>query len=101
MNWVHYYLIKLLKVEDYYPTKTEIEILENKDKKIKSELPSNSTIIEFGSGSNRKIKKLLSIVDSPVEYISIDISKDFLLKNSKDLSKDFPELQITAIYCGL
>lgn len=88
---------KITMVEDYYPTKTEIEILENKDKKIKKELPSNSTIIEFGSGSNRKIKKLLNIVDSPNEYISIDISKDFLFKNSKELAKDFPDLKITAV----
>ena len=88
---------KITMAEDYYPTKTEIEILENKDKKIKKELPSNSTIIEFGSGSNKKIKKLLNIVDSPNEYISIDISKDFLFKNSKELAKDFPDLKITAV----
>ena len=88
---------KITMAEDYYPTKTEIEILENKDKKIKKELPSNSTIIEFGSGSNKKIKKLLNIVDSPNEYISIDISKDFSFKNSKELAKDFPDLKITAV----
>ncbi len=88
---------EITKSEDYYPTKKEMEILDKKDKKIKKELPPKSTIIEFGSGSNKKIKKLLSIVDSPVEYISIDISKDFLFENSKELARDFPELKITAI----
>ena len=88
---------KITKIDDYYPTKIELEILENKETKIKNELPPNSTIIEFGSGSNRKIKKLLNILDSPIEYICIDISKDFLFKNSKELAEDFPELKITAV----
>ena len=43
---------------------------------------------------NKKIKKLLEILDSPSEYISIDISKDFLLENSKKLAQEFPNLKI-------
>lgn len=88
---------KITKSDDYYPTKKEMEILEKKNKKIKKELPAGSSIIEFGSGSNKKIKKLLKILDSPREYISIDISRDFLLENSKQLAKEFPNLKITAI----
>ena len=88
---------KITKSDDYYPTKKEMEILDQKNKKIKKELPAGSSIIEFGAGSNKKIKKLLEILDSPSEYISIDISKDFLLENSKKLAKEFPNLKITAI----
>ena len=55
-----------------------MEILDQKNKKIKKELPAGSSIIEFGAGSNKKIK--LEILDSPSEYISIDISKDFVRK---------------------
>lgn len=88
---------KITKSDDYYPTKKEMEILEKKNKKIKKELPAGSSIIEFGSGSNKKIKKLLKILDSPREYISIDISRDFLIENSKQLAKEFPNLKITAI----
>ena len=88
---------KITKSDDYYPTKKEMEILDQKNKKIKKELPAGSSIIEFGAGSNKKIKKLLEILDSPSEYISIDISKDFLLENSKKLAQEFPNLKITAI----
>ena len=88
---------KITKSDDYYPTKKEMEILDQKNKKIKKELPAGSSIIEFGAGSNKKIKKLLEILDSPSEYISIDISKDFLLENTKKLAKEFPNLKITAI----
>lgn len=88
---------RITNTEDYYPTKTELGILDKKNEKIKKELPQNSSIIEFGSGSNKKIKRLLKIIDKPSEYISIDISKDFLIKNSKQLAKEFPNLKITAI----
>ena len=74
---------KITEVNDYYPTRKEMEILELEKDKIKKVLPSNSTIVEFGSGSNKKIKKLLNILQSPRRYISLDISKDYLLKNAE------------------
>ena len=76
---------KITKSKDYYPTKKEMEILDKKNKKIKKELPAGSSIIEFGAGSNKKIKKLLEILDSPSECISIDISRNFLLENSRNI----------------
>ena len=88
---------KITKLDDYYPSKTECEILEKNRDRIRKTLPSNSVIIEFGSGSNQKIKKLLNAVNKPIEYIPIDISKEFLFKNAKDSAKDFPNLKIKAI----
>ena len=88
---------QITEVSDYYPTKKEMEILDKKNKKIKKELPAGSSIIEFGAGSNKKIRKLLKILDSPSEYISIDISRNYLLENSKKLAEEFPNLKITAI----
>ena len=88
---------QITKAVDYYPTKKEMEILELEKDRIKDLLPSNSTIVEFGSGSNKKIKKLLNILQYPERYISLDISKDFLLKNAEELSEFFPLLKITAI----
>ena len=70
---------------------------DKKNKKIKKELPAGSSIIEFGAGSNKKIRKLLKILDSLSEYISIDISRNYLLENSKKLAEEFPNLKITAI----
>ena len=43
---------KITKLKEYYPTKKELEILENKAKEIKNILPQNSA--QFGSGSNNK-----------------------------------------------
>ena len=85
---------KITKLKEYYPTKKELEILENKTKEIKNILPSNSVVIEFGSGSNNKIKKFLKLLESPEEYIPIDISKEFLFKNAKELATNFPKLKL-------
>ena len=88
---------KITKLKDYYPTKTELEILVDQKKTIAKYLPENSVVIEFGSGSHKKIIKLLNILKNPKEYISIDISKDFLFQNAKDLSIKLPEIKIKAI----
>ena len=88
---------KITKLDDYYPTKIECEILEKSKDYLKNILPSNSVVIEFGSGSNIKIKKLMEALDKPTEYMPIDISKEFLFKNAKDSAKDFPDLKIKAI----
>ena len=92
---------QITKLDEYYPTKKELEILDIQRQEIGRLLPSNSAILEFGSGSNLKIKKLLKIIDSPEEIISIDISKKFLLKNANELAHKFPEIKVTAICADL
>jgi len=88
---------QITKLDDYYPTKIECEILEQSKDQLKSILPSDSVVVEFGSGSNQKIKKLLDAINNPTEYIPIDISKEFLFKNARDSAKDFPDLRIKAV----
>ncbi len=87
---------KITRLKEYYPTKAEINILE-KNFFTKHLLPESSAIIEFGSGSNKKIKKLIHGGKNPKEYIPIDISKDFLFRNAKKFAKIFPKTKVTAI----
>ena len=57
----------------------------------------NLTYVEFGSGAIDKIKILLS---SKVKcYVPLDISLDFIKKESKKLLKIFPRLKILPTYC--
>ncbi len=88
---------EITKLNEYYPTKTELGILEKQKKLINECLPSSASIIEFGSGSNKKVKKLLNALNNPVEYFPIDISEKFLIENAKELAKIFPKIQVTAI----
>ena len=88
---------EITKLDEYYPTRIELNILENYNKTINNFLPRNASIIEFGSGSNKKIKKLLGALDNPAEYIPIDISKSFLFDNAKSFAKNHPNIKVTAI----
>ena len=88
---------KITKLKDYYPTQKEMEILDDNRKVFYDYLPSDSSVIEFGSGSNKKIKRLLKSLKKPFEYIPIDISKDFLFKNALHSAKYFPNLKVKAI----
>ena len=88
---------QITKLDEYYPTRIELNILENHNKTINNSLPRNASIIEFGSGSNKKIKKLLGALDNPAEYIPIDISKSFLFDNAKSFAENYPEIKVTAI----
>mgnify|MGYP001366149861 CR=1 FL=1 len=88
---------EITKLNEYYPTKTELCILEKQKKLINECLPSSASIIEFGSGSNKKVKKLLNALNNPVEYFPIDISEKFLFENAKDFAKIFPKIKVTAI----
>ena len=88
---------KITKLEDYYPTRKELEILENKKEFFKNLLPEKASIIEFGSGSNVKVKKLLKAMRSPKYYIPIDISHEFLLFNAENIAKNFPYMSVKAV----
>ena len=88
---------KITKLNDYYPTRKELEILENKQDFFKNLLPEKASIIEFGSGSNVKIKKLLKAMKNPKRYIPIDISHEFLLFNAENIAKNFPYMSVKAV----
>nr|WP_237089229.1 L-histidine N(alpha)-methyltransferase [Nitrosopumilus adriaticus] len=90
---------KICTLPEYYPTKTEIMILNN----LKDELPSylNQTfrVVELGSGASVKTRIILDIFSKlygSVEYFPIDIS-EILAESSEDLLRDYENLHITGI----
>ena len=88
---------KITKLSEYYITSKEIEILETQKNELSSILPSLSTIVEFGSGSILKIRKLIKALKNPKEYIPIDISENYLLENTKSFQKKFPLIRVLPI----
>ncbi|MDP4550048.1 L-histidine N(alpha)-methyltransferase [Alkalihalobacillus macyae] len=87
---------QITHLEEYYPTRTELSIMEDSLDEILRHIGSGSTVIEFGSGASRKIRMLL---ESGMihEYVPIDISKSFLMESSEKLSIDYPAIQVTGI----
>jgi len=88
---------KITNLKEYYPTKKELEILSKYKSEIGKKLPKKSTIVEFGSGSNKKINQFIKSLNLPNEYVPIDISKEYLFNNASMVARRFSNLKVTAI----
>ena len=91
------YFEKLTKTKEYYVTKVEKEILKKISGEIDLLFGNNLTFVEFGSGSDEKIRILLN--SKTKFYIPLDISFDFIKETSRKLFKSFPKLKILPTYC--
>lgn len=81
---------------EYYPTRTEIGILQQHGQSIAECLGSNIQLIEPGAGSCEKVRYLLEKL-RPQRYLPMDISMDFLQKSANQLVKEHPWLSVQAI----
>lgn len=88
---------RICRLDDYYPTRTEIGILENRIGEIAELIGRNAHLIEFGSGASIKIRTLLDALPDLAQYTAVDISRDFLLQSAETLAMDYPSLEVAAI----
>ena len=80
-------------VPEYYPTRTERSILRDNAETIADACGRGGVLIEPGAGSGEKTRLLLSAM-SPVMYVPIDISGNYLQGVAEDLAADFPECRV-------
>lgn len=80
---------------EYYPTRTEMKIIEQNIEEISHYLGHDCLLIEPGSGSSEKVRLLLDTVE-PHTYMPMDISSDYLLAMATDLANDYPEVNVAA-----
>ncbi len=85
---------EICTLEEYYPTRTEIGILEKHIAEMASSIGPHTRIIEFGSGEGVKTKLLLDGLDRPSVYIPIDISQEQLEVTSSVLRQAHPGLEV-------
>jgi len=65
-------------LDEYYITRTELQLLDDIKQEIASLIGPDAVIIEPGAGAGIKIQKLLDELESLNTYVPIDISADFL-----------------------
>lgn len=82
------------RLPEYYPTRTEIGILDARGPEIAALLPGRAALVEFGSGSTVKLRRLLSHLDDLAAYVPVDVSGDFLGAQAAALRADFPDLRV-------
>lgn len=88
---------QICRLPEYYPTCTEIAILEENAEEIAAQMGAYSRIVEFGSGASHKARILLQALDRPVAYVAVDISREHLLEAASSLAEDFPDMAIIAV----
>ena len=87
----------ICELPEYYPTRTEVGILERHAADIANVIGPKAQIVEFGSGAGIKIRLLLSALSKPIAYMPVEISREHLLAATSSLAKDFPDLRIAPV----
>src|SRR5919199_2335912 len=59
---------EICNLPEYYPTRTEIGILESIADELAALIGPGCGLVEFGSGSSRKVRILLEALDRPRAY---------------------------------
>ncbi|HEY9702454.1 MAG TPA: L-histidine N(alpha)-methyltransferase, partial [Allocoleopsis sp.] len=88
---------QICDLPEYYPTRTEISILNTYSEEISQLIDENCLFIEYGSGNSQKIRILLDILQKPAGYMPIDISKEYMLQACEELGIIYPELNIIPV----
>ncbi|NBC64446.1 MAG: L-histidine N(alpha)-methyltransferase, partial [Bacteroidetes bacterium] len=85
---------EITKLDEYYLTRTELQIMQEKIQKIANKLGEKIQLVELGSGSSFKTRLLLDHLQSIHSYIPVDISRTFLDDVAQNLQEEYPILKI-------
>ncbi|SIQ11134.1 L-histidine N(alpha)-methyltransferase [Pseudacidovorax sp. RU35E] len=88
---------RICELPEYYPTRTELSILQNRAAEIAQQIGPGAEIVEFGAGSLVKIRLLLDALESPRRFLPIDISGEHLQGAARQLRADYPGLEVTPV----
>ena len=88
---------EITRLPEYYPTETELGIMQDNIGEIASLVGKQASLIEFGSGSSLKTRVLLEHLDELAAYVPVDISEDHLLESAKQIREEFPGLDVLPV----
>lgn len=88
---------QITQLDEYYPTRTEIGLLERHAGEIAGLAGEDAAIVEFGSGSSRKTEILIAAMSGLRAYVAIDISPAALEEAGERLRRRFPELDVITV----
>jgi dimethylhistidine N-methyltransferase len=88
---------RICELPEYYPTRTELGILEANVAEMAARIGPNAELVEFGAGSLTKARLLLDALETPRRFLPIDISGDHLESAASRLRADFPALDVRCV----
>jgi dimethylhistidine N-methyltransferase len=87
---------RICDLPEYYPTRTEMAIMERHVGEMVTLLGPDAQLVEFGSGASVKTRLLVDRLE-PSLYVPIEISESALREACKALALMFPWLNISAV----
>jgi L-histidine N-alpha-methyltransferase len=88
---------EITKLEEYYPTRREREILTARAPEIAAATGAR-TLVELGAGSGEKTRLLLDALSGTLRsYVPVDVSGDFLEEAAAGIAADHPGLDVRAV----
>jgi dimethylhistidine N-methyltransferase len=88
---------EITRQPEYYPTRTETQILEENADEIVEGIGDGELLVEFGSGSSLKTEILLDRILPSVAYVPIDVSEAALAEAKTRLAAHYPALDVRPI----
>ena len=85
---------KICEVPEYYVTRTEMQIMQERAGEMASMLGDELSIIEYGSGNSHKIRPLLDVLPRLRTYVPIDIAASSLARTTRGMQRDYPNLNV-------
>ena len=86
----------ICEVPEYYPTRTELAMLQAAAPDVARRVGAGSAIVEYGSGAGSKPRLLLRALQ-PRVYVAVDIAGEQLRSAVGALAGEFPNVRMVAI----
>src|SRR5215467_6322397 len=87
----------ITRLPEYYPTRCELAILHERAHEIAGFFAAGSALIEFGSGSSKKVRIVLAAAPTIAAYVPVDISSEMLVQEAEELRRDYPHLLVLPV----
>jgi len=84
-------------LKEYYPTRCELAILREHNADIARVFGPKTALVEFGTGSTRKVRILLEAAKTVEAYVPVDISAEMLSREAAQLQHDHPRLRVLPV----
>jgi dimethylhistidine N-methyltransferase len=88
---------RICETEEYYVTRTELALLRRIGPDVARLAGPDVAVIEFGAGSDLKIRLLLDALDRPAQYIPVDIAREPLREATEAIARDYPAMRVGAV----
>jgi L-histidine N-alpha-methyltransferase len=88
---------RICELPEYYPTRTELAIMEDHVAAMARGVGERALVIEYGSGSSIKTRRLLEQLRAPAGCVLVDISREHLLQSAARLAAELPHVEVLPV----